>query len=206
MPTTRPLIHHILDDFTEPWGDQPAPVVVLHPGLAGNGRLYRQWVPVLADRYRVLRPDARGQGMSALPDGYEWSIDEFVSDVLAVLDHYGIERAHWVGASGGGIIGQHAAASAPDRLASLTLLATTPRFRSPTANVDDWLAPCSTVAMQVNSSGRIWSGALGRGIQPAPTGSSTRSCGHRSRRSPAFTAGSSPSICATSCGRSPARR
>ena len=136
MPTTRPLIHHILDDFTEPWGDQPAPVVVLHPGLAGNGRLYRQWVPVLADRYRVLRPDARGQ-MSALPDGYEWSIDEFVSDVLAVLDHYGIERAHWVGASGGGIIGQHAAASAPDRLASLTLLATTPRFRSPTANVDD---------------------------------------------------------------------
>ena len=83
----------------------------------------------------------RAQGMSALPDGYEWSIDEFVSDVLAVLDHYGIERAHWVGASGGGIIGQHAAASAPDRLASLTLLATTPRFRSPTANVDDKPAP-----------------------------------------------------------------
>jgi pimeloyl-ACP methyl ester carboxylesterase len=141
MPRSLPLIHHILDDFTEPWSDQPAPVVVLHPGLAGNGRLYRQWTPVLADRYRVLRVDARGQGMSPRPPGYEWSLDGFVADVVAVLDHYEIERVHWVGASGGGIIGQHAAASLPERIESLTLLATTPRFRSPTANVDDWLAP-----------------------------------------------------------------
>ena len=141
MPNTLPLIHHILDDFTEPWDGDPAPVVLLHPGLAGNGRLYRQWVRVLAERYRVLRVDARGQGMSPRPAGYEWSIDRFVADALAVLDHLGIERVHWVGASGGGIIGQHAAASAPERFASLTLLATTPRFRSPTANVDDWLAP-----------------------------------------------------------------
>ncbi|MGH9176885.1 MAG: alpha/beta fold hydrolase [Vicinamibacterales bacterium] len=136
-----PLLHHILDDFTEPWGDLPAPVVLLHPGLAGNGRLYRQWVPVLADRYRVLRVDARGQGMSPRPDGYQWSIDGFVDDVLAMLDHHGIERVHWVGASGGGIVGQHAAASHPERFGSLTLLATTARFRAPTANVDDWLAP-----------------------------------------------------------------
>jgi pimeloyl-ACP methyl ester carboxylesterase len=136
-----PLIQHILDDFTEPWAAAPAPVVLLHPGLAGNGRLYRQWVPVLADRFRVLRVDARGQGMSPLPSGYAWSIDGFVEDVLAVLDDHGIKQVHWVGASGGGIIGQHAAASAPKRFASLTLLATTPRFRSPTDNVDDWLAP-----------------------------------------------------------------
>lgn len=141
MTNSLPLIHHVLDDFTEPWGNQPAPVVLLHPGLAGNGRLYRQWVPVLADRYRVLRVDARGQGMSPLPADYVWSIDGFVADVLAVLDRHEIERIHWVGASGGGIIGQHAAASAPERFASLTLLATTPRFRSPTANVADWLAP-----------------------------------------------------------------
>lgn len=141
MAATLPLIHHTLNDFTEPWSERPAPVVLLHPGLAGNGRLYRQWIPVLADRFRVLRVDARGQGMSPHPDGYPWSIDGFVADALAVLDHHGIERVHWVGASGGGIIGQHAAATAPERFASLTLLATTPRFRSPTPNVDDWLAP-----------------------------------------------------------------
>ena len=141
MPNTLPLIHHVLDDFTQPWGGQPAPVVLLHPGLAGNGQLYRQWVPVLADRFRVLRVDARGQGMSPRPAGYDWSLDGFVADIIAVLNQHGIKRVHWVGASGGGIIGQHAAISAPDRVASLTLLATTPRFRSPTANVDDWLAP-----------------------------------------------------------------
>ncbi len=141
MTDPFPLIHHVLDDFTEPWAGNPAPVVLLHPGLAGNGRLYRQWVPALADRFRVLRVDGRGQGMSPLPAGYEWSIDGFVADVMAVLDHHGIECVHWVGASGGGIIGQHAAASQPRRIETLTLLATTPRFRSPTENVDDWLAP-----------------------------------------------------------------
>jgi pimeloyl-ACP methyl ester carboxylesterase len=141
MTTSYPLIHHVLDDFTEPWDDRPAPVVVLHPGLAGNGRLYRQWTPILADRYRVLRIDARGQGMSPRPAGYGWSLEGFVADVMAVLDEHEIERVHWVGASGGGIIGQHAAARLPDRFESLTLLATTPRFRSPTGNVDDWLAP-----------------------------------------------------------------
>jgi pimeloyl-ACP methyl ester carboxylesterase len=141
MTITLPLIHHVLDDYSEPWAAETAPVVLLHPGLAGNGHLYRQWVPVLADRYRVLRVDARGQGLSPLPDGYTWSIDRFVTDVVDVLDHHAIERVHWVGASGGGIIGQHAAASVPERFASLSLLATTARFRSPTPNVDDWLAP-----------------------------------------------------------------
>ena len=99
---TLPLLYQVLDDFTEPWAAKPAPVVLLHPGLAGNHRLYRQWVPILADRYRVVRVDARGQGMSPRPAGYQWSIDGFVDDALAVLDHHGIERVHWVGASGGG--------------------------------------------------------------------------------------------------------
>lgn len=141
MTGSWPLIHYQLDDFTEPWNPEPAPVVLFHHGLAGNGELFRAWVPFLADRFRVLRIDARGQGRSPRPDGYEWSADNFVRDVLDVLDHLGIERVHWAGSSGGGIIGQHAAITAGDRLASLTLIATTPRFRSPTADLDDWLEP-----------------------------------------------------------------
>lgn len=138
---TWPLIEHVLDDFTEPWQPEPAPVVLLHHGLGGNQRLFRAWVPALADRYRVLRVTARGQGGTPRPADYDWSLDNFVRDVTNVLDHHGIERAHWVGTSGGGIIGQHAAVSAPERIASLALIATTPRFRSPTARLDDWLAP-----------------------------------------------------------------
>lgn len=141
MTPSWPLIHHQLDDFTEPWREHPAPVVLLHPGLAGNGELFRAWVPILADNYRVLRVDARGHGRSPRPEGYEWSLDAFVQDVIAVLDAHAIDRVHWVGASGGGIIGQHAAVVASDRLASLALLASTPRFRSPAQQIDDWLAP-----------------------------------------------------------------
>lgn len=136
-----PLIHHVLDDFTEPWSRAPAEVVLLHPGLGGNGELYRQWVPVLADRYRVLRVDNRAQGRTPRPDGYQFSLDNFVSDVMSVLDHHGIERVHWVGASGGGIVGQHAAISRPERIASLTLIATTPRFRGHEDDFEEWLAP-----------------------------------------------------------------
>ncbi|HUG15429.1 MAG TPA: alpha/beta fold hydrolase [Thermomicrobiales bacterium] len=141
MAQDWPLLYHVLDDFSEPWRAEPAPAVLLHHGLAGNGNLFRAWVPSFANRYRVLRIDARGQGRSPLPDGYAFSLDGFVNDTLAVMDHLSIQRAHWIGTSGGGIIGQHAAVVAPARFASLTLVATTARFRGPAIGVDQWLAP-----------------------------------------------------------------
>jgi 3-oxoadipate enol-lactonase len=141
MTSEWPLLHHVLDDFTEPWSPVPAPAILVHHGLAGNGGLFQVWVPSLADRYRVLRVDARGQGQSPLPAGYQFSLDGFVSDAMAVLDHHGIERAHWVGTSGGGIIGQAAAIAAPERIASVSLIATTARFRAPAIGVEAWLAP-----------------------------------------------------------------
>lgn len=141
MTNEWPLLHFVLDDFTEPWSAEPAPVVLMHHGLAGNGRLFQGWVPAFADRFRVLRIDQRGQGQSPLPKGYEFSLDGFVADVLAVLDHLNIERVHWIGSSGGGVIGQYAAIAAPERIKSLSLIATTARFRSPVADLEAWLAP-----------------------------------------------------------------
>lgn len=135
------LIHYELDDFTEPWGQEPAPAVLLHPGLGGNARLYRQWVPFLADSYRVIRVTARGQGGTSRPEGLERSLENFSLDIIDVLDELGIEKVHWVGASGGGIMGQYTAISSPERIASLSLIATTARFRGPAGNYDDWLAP-----------------------------------------------------------------
>lgn len=134
-------MHHVLDDFTEPWRDPPAEVVLLHPGLGGNGRLYRAWVPLLADRYRVLRVDARGQGFSPRPAGYTFSAGRWLADVLAVLDHYAIARVHWVGASGGGIMGQYAAIHVPERIATLSLIATTAHLQGPAGGFDAWLEP-----------------------------------------------------------------
>ena len=134
-----PLIYHELDDFTEPW-DAPAPVVLLHPGLGGNANLFRPWVPYLADRFRVLRLDARGHARTPLPAGHRFSLAGFVDDIAQLLDALEIERVHWVGASGGGIIGQGAALRFPERIRSLSLIATTPRFKGP-PDFDGWLAP-----------------------------------------------------------------
>lgn len=134
------LSSYVLDNFVEPWRAPQAPVVLLHPGLGGNSRLFQAWVPFLADGYRVLRVNPRWLDGTASAAG-DWSLDSFVGDVLGLLDDLEIEQVHWVGTSGGGIIGQAAVLSAPGRIASLTLIATTPRFRSPTAKLDDWLTP-----------------------------------------------------------------
>jgi pimeloyl-ACP methyl ester carboxylesterase len=139
--TELPLLHHVLDDFTEPWLDPPAEVVFLHPGLGGNGRLFQAWVPMLADRYRVLRVDARGQGFSPRPAGYTYSAERWLADVLEVLDHHGIARVHWVGTSGGGIMGQFAAINVPERISTLSLVATTAHLQGPVGGFDAWLEP-----------------------------------------------------------------
>lgn len=136
-----PLIEYEVDDFTAPWRSEPAPAVLLHPGLGGNARLYRMWVPFLADAYRVIRVTARGQGGTSRPDGLERSLENFAQDIMDVLEHLEIDSVHWVGASGGGILGQYAALSRPDRISSLSLIATTARFRGPAGNYDDWLEP-----------------------------------------------------------------
>jgi pimeloyl-ACP methyl ester carboxylesterase len=136
-----PLIEHVLDDFTFPWLGGSEPVVLLHPGLGGNIRLYSSWIPWLADRYRVLRVTARGQGGTERPSNRDPSLGGYAQDIVELLDNLGVEDVNWVGASGGGILGQHMAISHPHRIASLSLIATTARFRSPMENYDEWLEP-----------------------------------------------------------------
>lgn len=138
---TWPLLPFRLDDFSELWRESPAEVVLLHPGLGGNRDLFRPWVPVFADTFRVLRFDARGQGRCARPDGYRFTLERWLDDVLTLLDHLEIDRVHWVGTSGGGIIGQYAALTVPDRIGSLSLIATTAHFRGPGGDYNDWIAP-----------------------------------------------------------------
>jgi 3-oxoadipate enol-lactonase len=136
-----PLIEHAVDDFTLPWTTDSESVVLLHPGLGGNFRLYAPWIPCLGDRYRVLRVTARGQGGTERPADRQPSLHGYAQDALALLSAKGIQKVHWVGASGGGILGQYIAITYPEHIASLSLIATTARFRSPREDLDDWLAP-----------------------------------------------------------------
>ncbi|QKY17933.1 alpha/beta fold hydrolase [Halorubrum sp. CBA1229] len=105
-------------------GTSDGPTVLLLEGL-GYGRWMWRWLTEdLADGYEVLRPDNRGTGDSDVPEG-PYSIDEMAADAQAVLDDHGVDRVHVCGASMGGMIAQELALT-DDRVASLTLLCTSP--------------------------------------------------------------------------------
>jgi pimeloyl-ACP methyl ester carboxylesterase len=146
--------------FYEDLGSPEAPAVLL---IMGVGAQLAQWPDGFCDQlvqqgYRVIRFDHRDTGLSTKLRGAKatgsvyprvlrhvtgrrsevpYTLVDMADDVKGLLDHLGIERAHVVGASMGGMIAQVLAASHPDRLASLglimsssnRLLSSVPRWR-----------------------------------------------------------------------------
>ena len=133
MPGFRPSpdldMHYQVDDFTDPWRD-PETILLLH-GNAESGLAWYAWVPKLARRYRVVRPDMRGFGQSTpMPADYPWTLDRLIEDFCSLMDHLGIARFHLVAAKIGGTIARAFAARRPDRLITLTVVGTPPPFRT----------------------------------------------------------------------------
>lgn len=105
-------------------GRESAPAIVLHHALAADLSSFDEVAAALRPCFRVIRFDARGHGQSeATPAAY--SLPQLACDVVALLDHLGIERAHFLGVSMGGMIGQQLALDHGPRVASLCLVSTT---------------------------------------------------------------------------------
>ena len=104
-------------------GPEDAPVVVLAGSLGSTLEMWDPQVPALAERFRVVRYDARGHGRSPVPPG-PYSIDDLVDDAVALLDRLGVERASFVGLSLGGMTGMRLAAREPHRVDRLAVLCT----------------------------------------------------------------------------------
>lgn len=102
------------------------PILLLH-GLMGSRRSWEPQLAALGLRRRVLAWDAPGYG-SSLPLGGEVGFDVLADAVSCLLDAIGAARAHLVGLSFGGMIAQHVAIRHPARVASLALLASSPKF------------------------------------------------------------------------------
>jgi 3-oxoadipate enol-lactonase len=81
----------------------------------------------LAPTFTVLRYDTRGHGGSSAPAG-PYGFDQLTADVVGLLDALHIERTHFVGLSMGGMIGQHLALAAPQRLDRLVIANSTSRI------------------------------------------------------------------------------
>jgi 3-oxoadipate enol-lactonase len=82
-------------------------------------------VPYLSRFYRVVRPDLRGLGQSAVPADLEKDLspEAYVEDLVALIDALGGEPVHYCGESLGGILGMVLAAQHPSRLRTLSLVA-----------------------------------------------------------------------------------
>jgi pimeloyl-ACP methyl ester carboxylesterase len=90
------------------------PVVLVHGGDA-NSEHWAFQVQALAGHHQVILLDSRGHGRSPY-NGGPLTYAQLADDVLALLDLLGIERAHLVGWSDGGIIGMELALRHPERL------------------------------------------------------------------------------------------
>jgi 3-oxoadipate enol-lactonase len=102
-------------------GDGP-PVLLIH-GLGTDTRGWALQRAAFARRYRTIAFDNRGAGRSDKPIG-PYSLLQMADDAVAVLDAAGIESAHLVGASMGGVLAQMVATRHPERVRSLVLACT----------------------------------------------------------------------------------
>jgi pimeloyl-ACP methyl ester carboxylesterase len=101
-------------------------VLFLH-GLGGSRTAWDLQLDALCDRYRCIAWDAPGYGAAPPIEG-AWSFARLTAAAERLLDDAGEQRAHVVGMSFGGMVAQHLAARKPDRVRSLSLLASSPAF------------------------------------------------------------------------------
>jgi pimeloyl-ACP methyl ester carboxylesterase len=104
----------------EPGDDTREDLIMVH-GLATNMAFwYLPYAPEFAKRFRVTLFDQRGLGRSEMTHG-GYTPHNLALDLLGLMDHLGIERAHVVAHSFGGVVALNLATIAPQRLRSLVL-------------------------------------------------------------------------------------
>ncbi|ORW29133.1 hydrolase [Mycobacterium paraense] len=144
----RATPHGPVELYYEDIGDPAAPPALLIMGLGAQLPMWPDgFCARLVDAgYRVIRFDHRDTGLSAKmhglrargpvyrrvgryllgrPSRVPYTLVDMTEDVVALLDRLGIDRAHVVGASLGGMIAQILAATAPHRVASLSVIMST---------------------------------------------------------------------------------
>lgn len=104
-------------------GPREAPVLVLLHGLGASLHTWEPWARALSRRYRVVRFDFPGHGLSGAGPGNDYRDERTHRLLAALLDTLGIDRATLVGNSMGGRIAWSFAAAVPTRVERLVLIA-----------------------------------------------------------------------------------
>ena len=115
--------------------------------LASDHSSWDDQLSLLTQNFRVLRYDTRGHGRSSAPEG-PYTFEHLTGDLLGLMDHYGIEKANFLGLSMGGMTGLGVAIEHPSRIARL--ICCDARSDAPPPFVDHWTARIASVESACN--------------------------------------------------------
>ena len=132
-------------------------VVLLSNSLGADRSMWNEQRAALEARFTVLSYDTRGHGGSDAPSG-PYDFDGLVADAIAVLDHFGIDRAAFMGLSLGGMTGLGVALAHPERISRLVCVAA--RADAPDAFVKGWDDRVAT--LRAGGIEAIWNGTVER--------------------------------------------
>ncbi|MFC9113597.1 4-carboxymuconolactone decarboxylase [Streptomyces sp. NPDC057092] len=107
-------------------GPEDAPVLILGPSLGTTWHMWDRQIPELTKQWRVFRFDLPGHG--GAPAHPAASVTDLATRLLATLEGLGVQRFGYAGCALGGAVGIELALRHPERLASLALIAASPRF------------------------------------------------------------------------------
>ena len=128
QPTTnRPVVsyHHVRVDgvnvFYREAGDPAAPKVLLLHGFPTSSFMYRELIPMLADRYHVIAPDMPGFGLTEVPEdaGYVYSFDRLAATMERFTEVIGLDQYAMQVFDYGAPVGWRMAATRPQRITAL---------------------------------------------------------------------------------------
>jgi 3-oxoadipate enol-lactonase len=157
-------------------GPDTAPPVVLHHPLATNLTIWDELTAALTPRYRVVRLDARGHGQTEAAKA-PYTFPMLTADVIGLMDHLKIARAHFLGHSMGGMVGQYLGLDHPQRLWSLLLSSTSSRVPAEAQGMWDERVKAARekgMASQVPTALQRWLAQSTRDSKPAVVARMTR--------------------------------
>ncbi len=122
-------------------GETNLPAVICLHSLWLDRTMFDDFVSAARGKYRLIRPDFRGQGLSAPATEEIVTMEDCAEDIEALIDELGLSSVHVVAQSMGGDVALRLAAKRPDLIASLTMLGSSARSEPPEqlAWVDTWL-------------------------------------------------------------------